>query len=115
MSPEPDRSPGQTPPPLRVLLGVSGGIAGYKAIEIVRRLKAEGHSVRCVLTRAAAAFVTPLSLEVLSGHKVYQEEYLAGDGSGRELHLTAAEWADVLCVAPATAHTLARLALGAGR
>jgi phosphopantothenoylcysteine decarboxylase/phosphopantothenate--cysteine ligase len=91
---------------------VSGGIAGYKAIEIVRRLKAEGHSVRCVVTRAATAFVTPLSLEVLSGHQVYQEEYLSGDGSGRELHITAAEWADVLCVAPATAHTLARLALG---
>jgi len=104
--------PRDQPPPLRVLLGVSGGIAGYKAIEIVRRLKAEGHSVRCVLTRAATAFVTPLSLEVLSGDQVYQEEYLAGDGTGRELHIAAAQWADVLCVAPATAHTLARLALG---
>jgi phosphopantothenoylcysteine decarboxylase/phosphopantothenate--cysteine ligase len=100
--------------PLRVLLGVSGGIAGYKAIEIVRRLKADGHEVRCALTRAATAFVTPLSLEVLSGHQVYQEEYLAGDGSGRELHISLAQWADVLCVAPATAHTLARLALGLG-
>ncbi len=97
---------------LRVLVGVSGGIAAYKAVELVRLLKKEGHSVRCALTRAAGAFVTPLTLEVLSGHRVYQEEYLAGDGSGEELHITAAEWADVICVAPATAHTIARFANG---
>lgn len=98
--------------PLRVLLGVSGGIAGYKAAEIVRRLKKRGHEVRCALTRSATVFVTPLTLEVLSGERVYQEEYLAGDGSGEELHITAAAWADVVCVAPATAHTLSRLSLG---
>ena len=98
--------------PLRILLGVSGGIAAYKSAELVRRLRAEGHEVRCALTRSADAFVTPLTLEVLSGHPVYQEEYLSATGSGEESHITAAAWAEVLCVAPATAHVLARLAVG---
>jgi phosphopantothenoylcysteine decarboxylase/phosphopantothenate--cysteine ligase len=98
--------------PLRVLLGVSGGIAAYKSAEIVRRLRGRGHEVRCALTRSAAAFVTPLTLEVLSGHPVYQEEYLTPTGSGEETHITAAAWAEVLCVAPATSNVLARLALG---
>jgi phosphopantothenoylcysteine decarboxylase/phosphopantothenate--cysteine ligase len=100
---------------LRVLLGVSGGIAAYKAAELVRRLRGRGHEVRCALTRSATAFVTPLTLEVLSGQPVYREEYLeAGPGGagGEEAHIAAARWAGVLCVAPATAHLLARLALG---
>jgi phosphopantothenoylcysteine decarboxylase / phosphopantothenate---cysteine ligase len=99
---------------LRVLLGVSGGIAAYKSAELVRRLRSRGHEVRCALTRSAVSFVTPLTLEVLSGHRVYQEEYLAATGSGEEAHITAAAWAEVLCVAPATTHVLARLALGLG-
>jgi phosphopantothenoylcysteine decarboxylase/phosphopantothenate--cysteine ligase len=104
-------------PPQRVLLGVSGGIAAYKAADLVRRLRAAGHEVRCALTRGATAFVTPLTLEVLSGNPVYQEEYLAAGTAapgraGEEAHIAAARWASVLCVAPATAHLLARLALG---
>lgn len=97
---------------MRILLGVSGGIAAYKAAELVRRLTARGASVRCALTRSAMAFVTPLTLEVLSGAPVYQEEYLTATGSGEESHIEAARWAEALCVAPATAHVLARLALG---
>ena len=100
--------------PLRVLLGVSGGIAAYKSAELVRRLRSRGHEVRCALTRSAVSFVAPLTLEVLSGQAVYQEEYLAATGSGEEAHITAAAWAEVLCVAPATTNVLARLALGLG-
>ncbi|MFL6196440.1 MAG: bifunctional phosphopantothenoylcysteine decarboxylase/phosphopantothenate--cysteine ligase CoaBC [Thermoanaerobaculia bacterium] len=100
--------------PLRVLLGVSGGIAAYKSAELVRRLRSRGHEVRCALTRSAVSFVTPLTLEVLTGHPVYQEEYLTATGTGEEAHITAAAWAEVLCVAPATANVLARLALGLG-
>lgn len=96
----------------RVLLGVTGGIAAYKAAEIVRGLKGAGTEVRVALTRNARGFVSPLTLEVLSGQPVYGEEYLEENGSGEELHIAAAAWADVLCVAPVTAHTLARLALG---
>lgn len=97
---------------LKVLLGVSGGIAAIKAPEVVRRLRERGHAVRCAMTRSAGAFVAPLPLEVLSGHPVYREEYLAANDSGEELHLVAARWADVVCIAPATCNTLARLALG---
>jgi len=97
---------------MRVLLGVGGGIAAFKACETVRRLRERGHEVRCALTRAATSFVSPLTLEVLSGQKVYREEYLEPTGTGEELHITCAAWAEVVCIAPATAHLLARLALG---
>jgi len=95
-----------------ILLGVTGGIAAFKAADLVRCLQERGHDVRCAMTRSAEAFITPLTLEVLSGHPVYREQYLQPDNSGEELHISAAGWADVLCVAPVTAHTLARLALG---
>ncbi|MFL6289698.1 MAG: bifunctional phosphopantothenoylcysteine decarboxylase/phosphopantothenate--cysteine ligase CoaBC [Thermoanaerobaculia bacterium] len=98
--------------PLQIFLGVSGGIAAYKSAELVRRLRARGHEVRCALTRSATAFVSPLTLEVLSGRPVWQEEYLTATGTGEEAHIAAAAWAEVLCVAPATAHVLARLSLG---
>lgn len=100
------------PESLNVLLGVSGGIAAFKAPEIVRSLRLEGHAVRCAMTHSAGAFVTPLTLEVLTEAPVYREEYLEANNSGEELHISAARWADVMCVAPATCNTLARLALG---
>jgi len=97
---------------MRVLLGVGGGIAAFKAAELVRLATGRGHQVRCALTRSAERFAAPLTLEVLTGHRVHRQEYLEANGSGEELHVAAAGWADVLCVAPATAHLLARLALG---
>lgn len=97
---------------MRVLFGIGGGIAAFKAAELVRLATGRGHEVRCALTRSGERFVAPLTLEVLSGGRVYRQEYLEPNGSGEELHVAAAAWADVLCVAPATAHLLARLALG---
>lgn len=97
---------------MRVLLGITGGIAACKAPELVRRLRERGHEVRCALTRSGAAFVTPLTLEVLSGREVFQEEYLRPGHDGEEAHIAAAQWADVLAIAPATAHVLGRMALG---
>lgn len=96
----------------RILLGVTGGIAAFKSAALVRLLRQQGHEVRCILTRAATQFVTPLSLEILSENEVMQEGYLSADGSGEELHITAAEWAETVCVAPATTHTLVRFAHG---
>ena len=96
----------------RVLVGIGGGIAAYKAPDLVRRLRERGFETRCAITRAAASFVAPLALEVVSGNPVYQEEYLAPGVGGEEAHIAAGEWADLLLVAPATAHLLARLALG---
>lgn len=97
---------------LRVLLGVTGSIAAYKSAEVVRSLRERGHEVRCALTESAAAFIGPLTLEVLTGHRVYSDDYLEAAGRGEEEHIAAARWAHVLAVAPATANFIARLALG---
>ena len=97
---------------MRVLVGVSGGIAAFKTPHLVRRLRDRGHEVRCALTRAAESFIAPLTLEVLSQHRVYTDDYLRPDGSGEEQHIVAAQWADAICIAPATSDILAKLALG---
>lgn len=94
-----------------VLLGVSGGIAAYKACEVVRRLRAMGAEVRVVLTDNAARFVTPLTFQALSGqavrHGLWDAEAEMGMG-----HLELARWADTVLIAPASADTLAKLAHG---
>lgn len=97
---------------MRILLGVCGGIAAYKAALIVRRLQDAGHEVRCALTPSASSFVAPLTLEVLTGHEVYSEAYLEARGKAEEEHVAAAQWADLLLIAPATANLIARLAHG---
>lgn len=98
-------------PSPHVLLGVSGGIAAYKSAEIVRRLVDRGAEVRVTMTRAAREFVGPLTFAVLSKHEVYLEIFDRGNAPAVD-HVELAEWADVLVVAPATAHTIARLANG---
>jgi phosphopantothenoylcysteine decarboxylase/phosphopantothenate--cysteine ligase len=94
-----------------VLLGVSGGIAAYKAAELVRLLRARGAQVRVVMTRAARAFITPLTLQALSGNPVRVDllDPLAEAGMG---HIELARWADLVLVAPASADLMARLAAG---
>ena len=96
-----------------VLLGVSGGIAAYKSAELIRRLKDLGADVRVVMTPAAQEFITPLTLQALSGNPVYTElldpEAEAGMG-----HIELARWADIFFIAPCTADLMARLALGQG-
>jgi phosphopantothenoylcysteine decarboxylase/phosphopantothenate--cysteine ligase len=95
----------------RVVLGVGGGIAAYKAAELVRLLGATGASVRCVLTAAGARFITPLTLQALSGHPVGQELFSLTEES-QIGHIRLADEADLLVIAPATADLLARLATG---
>jgi phosphopantothenoylcysteine decarboxylase / phosphopantothenate---cysteine ligase len=95
----------------RVLLGVSGGIAAYKSVEVVRGLVERGADVRVAMTRAAREFVAPLTFAVLSKHEVYAEVFGSGNAPAVD-HVELAEWTDVLIVAPATAHTIARLANG---
>ncbi len=95
---------------LKVLLGVTGSIAGYKAADIVSLLRKRGHDVRCVMTENASHFVTREVLETLSGHPV-RTGMFDPDAPGTE-HITLARWADILVVAPATAKAIAKLALG---
>ena len=94
-----------------VLLGVAGGIAAYKACEVVRRLRAADAEVRVVLTDHAARFVTPLTFQALSGQPVRCGLWDAEAELGMA-HLELARWADAVLIAPATADLLARLAHG---
>ncbi|MEP4377950.1 MAG: bifunctional phosphopantothenoylcysteine decarboxylase/phosphopantothenate--cysteine ligase CoaBC [Alphaproteobacteria bacterium] len=95
----------------RILLIVSGGIAAYKALELVRRLRERGAAVRCVLTRGGAQFVTPLSLAALSEDKVYTELFSLTDEAEMG-HIQLSRDADLLVVAPATADLLAKMTHG---
>jgi phosphopantothenoylcysteine decarboxylase/phosphopantothenate--cysteine ligase len=96
---------------VKVLLGISGGIAAYKACELVRLLVQRGHQVRVVCTPGALQFVAPLALQTLSGSPVRSELFSPGEES-QISHIELADWAEVALIAPATAHTIARLALG---
>jgi phosphopantothenoylcysteine decarboxylase/phosphopantothenate--cysteine ligase len=95
----------------RILLGVSGGIAAYKAADIVRALVKEGAEVQVILTARAEEFVTPATLATLSGHPVHRSEF-AADPSPDILHIELVRWADAMLVAPATGNVLARFARG---
>jgi len=95
----------------RVLLGVTGGIAAYKAVDLVRRLRTDGAEVRVALTANAARFVTALSFQAVSGHRVH-EHLLDADAESGMGHIELARWADLVLIAPASAGFLARLAHG---
>jgi phosphopantothenoylcysteine decarboxylase/phosphopantothenate--cysteine ligase len=94
-----------------ILLGVTGGIAAYKALELVRLLKKEGAQVRVVMTKAACEFIAPLSFQALSGHSVHIE-LLDVDAENAMGHIELARWADIFIIAPASANTLSKFAHG---
>ncbi|WP_090275106.1 bifunctional phosphopantothenoylcysteine decarboxylase/phosphopantothenate--cysteine ligase CoaBC [Halopseudomonas litoralis] len=97
----------------QVVLGISGGIAAYKSAELVRRLKDAGAEVRVVMTRAAHEFITPLTLQALSGNPVHGD-LLDPAAEAAMGHIELARWADLVLIAPATADLMARLATGRG-
>lgn len=97
----------------QILLGITGGIAAYKAADLVRRLQDAGASVRVVMTQAAQAFITPLTLQALSGHPVHTD-LLDPAAEAAMGHIELARWADLILVAPASADFMARLASGQG-
>jgi phosphopantothenoylcysteine decarboxylase/phosphopantothenate--cysteine ligase len=94
-----------------IVLGISGGIAAYKSAELIRLLKKQGANVRVCMTKSAQAFITPLTMQALSGNRVHTDllDPQAELGMG---HIELARWADFILIAPATANTLARLARG---
>jgi phosphopantothenoylcysteine decarboxylase/phosphopantothenate--cysteine ligase len=96
-----------------IILGVTGGIAAYKSAEIVRHLKKSGCSVRVVMTASAEEFITPLTMQALSGNRV-STELLDVEAEAAMGHIELAKWADGILIAPATANTLARLSSGRG-
>jgi phosphopantothenoylcysteine synthetase/decarboxylase len=100
---------------MRVLLGVSGGIAAYKAADLTSQLVKRGDEVRVILTPSATRFIGALTFEALSGHPVMLDALATGqgsDGASAIEHISWAKWADVAVVAPLTANTLGKLATG---
>lgn len=95
----------------RILLIISGGIAAYKALDLIRRLRERGAAVRCILTAGAQQFITPLSAAALSGEKAYTDLFSLTDESEMG-HLRLAQESDLLVVAPASADLLAKMAGG---
>lgn len=95
----------------RILLGVSGGIAAYKAIEVVRRLRREQAEIVPVLTANALKFVTPTALQAVAGHRPRTDLWDA-EAEAAMGHIELARWADAILLAPATANLIARLANG---
>jgi len=96
----------------KIILGVTGGIAAYKATLLVRDLVKEGADVRVVMTRSASKFITPLTMQTLSGNPVHHHALLESGQEAVMGHIELARWADVVLVAPTTADFMARLATG---
>jgi phosphopantothenoylcysteine synthetase/decarboxylase len=97
----------------KVLVGVTGGIAAYKAPGVIRRLREAGHEVETIATEAAFHFIPEETLSIAAGSRVHTEKTW-WEHSGRVEHVALARWADLLLVAPATADAIARTAIGLG-
>ena len=95
---------------MNILLGITGGIAAYKAPQLVRLFVKKGHTVRVILTEKAKEFVTPLTLSTLSKNPVLST-FATTEGDWNS-HVALAEWADLMLIAPATANTIAKMAYG---
>jgi phosphopantothenoylcysteine decarboxylase/phosphopantothenate--cysteine ligase len=101
--------------PHKLLLGVCGGIAAYKAADLASAAQKRGYAVRVVMTQGATKFITPLTFEALTGHPVMTSPFTTSPSpasSSSIEHIEWAKWADVACIAPLTASTLGRLACG---
>jgi phosphopantothenoylcysteine decarboxylase/phosphopantothenate--cysteine ligase len=96
---------------LKVVLGITGSIAAYKALELIRLLRREDNEVRVILTNSALKFVTPLSCQTLSDNEVYIEQFVLTKGIK---HIGLSDWGDILVIAPATANIIGKAASGIG-
>ncbi len=105
--------PAQTLAGKRILLGMGGGIAAYKCADLTRRLIERGASVKIVMTHAAKEFITPLTMQAVSGHPV-SDSLLDPAAEASMGHIALAKWADLIVIAPATADLIARIHAGMG-
>lgn len=94
----------------KIILGICGSIAAYKACELIRELKRQGFEVKCILTAAGQKFITPLTLQTLSGQQVHTD--LFAEYACDPAHIALAEYADLIAIVPATAETISRLSRG---
>ena len=98
---------------MRVIIGITGGIAAYKIPQLVRLFRKAGHEVQCVATEHALQFVTPLTLETLSGRRLYCDLFAPANEHSTE-HVSLKDWGDIMIVAPATANIIGKMASGIG-
>ncbi len=96
---------------MKVIIGISGSIAAYKSLELVRILKKEGADVKVILTKSALEFVAPLSCQTLSENEVFIDQFVLTKGIK---HISLSQWADILVIAPATANIIGKAASGIG-
>ena len=96
-----------------ILLCVTGGIAAYKAAEIIRLFKSSGSNVRVLMTKAAQEFITPLTMQALSGNQVHVD-LLDTEAEAAMGHIELAKWSDAILIAPCSANSISRLAAGKG-
>lgn len=96
---------------MNIILGITGGIAAYKTPDLTRKLIKAGHTVQVVMTHSAHEFVTPLALQTVSGHQVYSALFDPSNENTME-HIELARWAELILIAPATAHCIAQLSCG---
>lgn len=96
---------------MKIVLGITGSIAGYKALELIRLLKRDGNEVKVILTKSALEFVTPLTCQTLSDNEVYIDQFVLTKGIK---HISLNDWADILVIAPATANIIGKAAMGIG-
>ena len=95
----------------KILIGISGGIASYKCAELIRRLKEHGAQVRVIMTESAKEFITPLTIQAVSGEPV-SDNLLDPEAEAAMGHIALAKWADIIVIAPATANTIAKITAG---
>ena len=95
----------------KIIIGITGGIAAYKSLSLIRLFKKCGHEVKVVITKNGLQFVTPLSLETLSQNPIYSDCFIRNESYSVE-HISHADWADVVVVAPATANIIGKFAHG---
>ena len=95
-----------------ILIGVTGSIAIYKTIELIRRFVKEGANVKVMMSDGAKEFIMPLTFEAISGHKILDKENESWEHSGSSNHIAIGKWADIFIIAPATANTINKLSNG---
>lgn len=94
-----------------ILIGITGGIAAYKICSLINKLKGEGIIAKVILTEAGSKFITPLTIQTLSGNPVYTDTFKIINTEQVE-HISLAKWCDLMLVAPATANTIGKIANG---
>ena len=96
-----------------ILIGVSSGVAIYKVLDLISKLKKHGANVKVIMTENAQEFIKPILFEVMSKSKVYTDQFESFEQAG-VVHIELSKWADAFLLAPATANTLAKLSFGLG-